>query len=54
MNKNAADTDDGVVHQTEQQAVPLLSNVMQEEQHGLIADIHKAIKKNEYDEEGHP
>lgn len=26
----------------------------QEEQHGLIADVHQAIRKNEYDEAGYP
>lgn len=32
----------------------LLSDVKQEESHGLIADISNAIRKNEYDDQGQP
>ena len=34
--------------------IPRLSDVAQEEQHGLIAEIHKAIQQNECDENGNP
>lgn len=48
------DGEDGVIQNGQQEHYPRLSDVPQEEKHPLVGDIQKALRTNEYDENGIP